>query len=66
MNDHDAPTRELFARIDAAKTRSLGVLSWRENFPFPTAEFGYAWFELDTVEKVRAACLLLGIPWPRE
>lgn len=70
IRDHDVdskpPTREMFELLGARRrgnTLFLKTIAWSLFLPYPTfAVSGHACFLLDTVAKLRAACLLLGVP----
>ncbi len=57
-----APTRELFERI----AEQTDCFEWHKTKPFPRWHFDEWFIEIDTIAKLRAACLLLGIEWPEQ
>jgi len=63
--DQQPPTREMFERLGAKKWGEYARISyvyWWNTSPFPVlAAEGIVTVELDTIAKLRAACLLLGI-----
>lgn len=66
MNDHDAPTRELFGTLARPQGLLRDELMWCATEHLPMLHVGDVWLLLPTIAHLRAACLLLGIPWPAQ
>ena len=65
------PTRELFDRLGAITSPPAGEMllhgiSWMPRWDCPCIHAGLSVVDIDTIAKLRAACLLLGIDWPEE
>jgi hypothetical protein len=63
--DHEstaAPTRELFERLGGYSS----CLWWSQRSNMPRLSLEDSWVDIDTITKLRAACLLIGIDWPED